>query len=136
MTVVLDTNVLLPAIPPKSSTHHIISNLILNKFQLVVTTDILLEYEEVIARKMGGLVADNFMKALIKLPSVKRIDKYFFWNLIEKDPDDNKFVDCAVAANADYLVSEDSDFNVLKNVPFPKVNLIRQQIFLQMLTLP
>jgi predicted nucleic acid-binding protein len=41
-----------------------------------------------------------------------------------KDADDNKFVDCAVASNADYLVTHDRDFDVLKNVPFPKVKII------------
>ena len=83
---------------------------------------------------MGGQVADNFLKALIKLPAVHRIEKFFFWNLISNDPDDNKFVDCAIAANADYLVSEDNEFNILHKINFPKVNLIGQQDFLKILS--
>ena len=38
--------------------------------------------------------------------------------------DDNKFVDCAIAANAKCIVSEDNHFNVLKFIPFPKVEVI------------
>ena len=34
---------------------------------------------------------------------IKNIEKYYNWNLIKNDPDDNKFVDCAVAANAKYI---------------------------------
>jgi len=44
---------------------------------------------------------------------------------MEKDPDDNKFFDCAVAGNADYIVSEDKHFNILKHIPFPSVNAIK-----------
>jgi predicted nucleic acid-binding protein len=48
---------------------------------------------------------------------------------MEKDPDDNKFFDCAVASNADYLVSEDKHFNILKHIPFPSVNAIKTAEF-------
>ena len=41
----------------------------------------------------------------------------------------NKFVDCAIVANADFIVSEDSHFNVLKSIPFPRVIVKRLQIF-------
>ena len=53
------------------------------------------------------------------------------WNLITADPDDNKFVDCAVAANAKYIVTEDHHFNVLKTVVFPVVNVINIDEFLR-----
>ena len=59
--------------------------------------------------------------------------RYFEWDIIEKDPDDNKFFDCAVAANADYIVSEDKHFNVLKHIPFPSVNVIKTAEFKRLL---
>jgi len=46
------------------------------------------------------------------------------WNLITADPDDNKFVDCAVSANATYLVTNDRHFNVLRGIDFPIINVI------------
>ena len=52
-------------------------------------------------------------------------------NLITADPDDNKFVDCAFAAGADYLVSEDSHFNVLNKISFPQLNLVTLDEFMQ-----
>ena len=47
--------------------------------------------------------------------------------------DDNKFVDCAIAANADYLVTNDRDFSVLKKVEFPKIILIKIDEFIKVL---
>lgn len=39
--------------------------------------------------------------------------------------DDNKFVDCAIAANAQFIVTEDHHYDVLKTIDFPKVNIIK-----------
>ena len=52
------------------------------------------------------------------------ITPYFRWNLISVDLDDNKFVDCALNAGADFIVTNDKHFNVLKNIDFPKINVI------------
>ena len=61
----------------------------------------------------------NTLELLIKDEST---EIHYNWRLITIDPDDNKFIDCAVAANADYLVTNDKHFNVLKEIDFPKVN--------------
>lgn len=45
------------------------------------------------------------MQFLERSPDVVCITKYFYWNLIANDPDDDKFVDCAIAANADIIVT-------------------------------
>lgn len=74
------------------------------------------------------------VKALENSPDVLYISKYFFWNLITSDPDDNKFVDCAVAANADFIVTNDRHFKVLKKIPFPAVRVISADDFLEILT--
>ena len=47
----------------------------------------------------------------------------------------SKFVDCAIIANADYIVSNDGHFDVLKNIDFPKVNVISSKDFLRHLEL-
>lgn len=50
------------------------------------------------------------------------------------DPDDNKFVDCAIASNADFIVTEDRHFQLLKDVPFPRVNVIGIEEFKEVLS--
>ena len=53
-----------------------------------------------------------------------RFDPHFSFGLITTDADDNKFVDCAIVANAHFIVTEDKHFNVLKNIEFPHVDVI------------
>lgn len=42
---------------------------------------------------------------------------------------DRKFVDCAFAGNVDFLVTNDKHFNSLKNLDFPKINVLTIQEF-------
>ena len=65
-------------------------------------------------------------------PNSFPVDAHFHWNLITHDPDDNKFVDCAIVANADFIVSEDRHFKELENVKFPKVIVVRLEEFARM----
>lgn len=58
---------------------------------------------------------------------------YYHFDLIVSDPDDNKFVDCALIANADYIVSDDSHFNVLCEIPFPPIRLLKLKEFARLL---
>ena len=53
--------------------------------------------------------------------------------MIRLDPDDDKFVDCAIASNADFIVTHDKHFNVLKDIDFPKVQTVNLTQFQQML---
>lgn len=53
---------------------------------------------------------------------------------IVNDPDDDKFMDLAVAGNADFLVTNDRHFNVLAQTTFPLVNAIKAEAFLGILT--
>ncbi len=73
--------------------------------------------------------AQAVVDLLVDLPNLNQTNKYFFWQLIETDPHDNKFVDCAIAANADYIVSEDRHFRALKNIEFPKVEVLTIEEF-------
>ncbi len=129
MKVVLDTNILLVSFSAKSPLHWIWRGLLENRFTLCVTTDILLEYEEVISRHINPAVASAVLDAITDLPNLQYVTKHIFWLLIEQDPDDNKFVDCAIACNAKYLVSEDKHFKVLATIPFPKVEVIGVEEF-------
>ncbi|MBL7791271.1 MAG: PIN domain-containing protein [Saprospiraceae bacterium] len=98
-----------------------------------MTSDILNEYEEVFQRKANAQVAALALDVLEILPNLVLVNKYYFWHLISVDPDDNKFVDCAIAANADFIVTDDRHFQVLEDVEFPKVKIISSSAFLKML---
>lgn len=129
MKVVIDTNCLLVSISPFSKYHWLFENIINENITLFVTTEILAEYSEIFGNKLSIDVANKAIKTLLELPNVKPIYIHYHFSLIYTDPDDNKFVDCAVAANVDYLVTNDKHFNVLKDIPFPKINIVKLEEF-------
>jgi putative PIN family toxin of toxin-antitoxin system len=133
MIVVLDANVLLVSIPPKSIYRPIIDALIDGEFRLILSNDILSEYIEVLERKSNAIVANNIAEMLLNLDNLKRVEVFFEWKLIDKDPDDNKYADAAIVGSADFIVTNDQHFNILKSVDFPKVNVIGVDEFLSLI---
>jgi len=91
---------------------------------LCVNTEILNEYEEILAKKTTSEIAHNIIEAIARLHTTEFLDVYYHFGLIRTDVDDNKFVDCAIAANAEYIVTNDSHFNVLKQIDWPHVTII------------
>lgn len=130
--IVLDTNVLLVCISDKSELHWIFKGLLNQEYVLCVTTDILNEYAEIIERHMVNSASEAVLGVLENLANVHFITIYYKFNLL-KDSDDNKFVDCAISGNAEFIVSHDKDFNLLKNIEFPKVEVLDVQEFKQKL---
>jgi uncharacterized protein len=121
--LVLDTNIWVIALSEYSEYHWLVREIVGGRISLSLTTDILLEYEEVLTRRYSASVAQTLVAALPDLPTVRLIHSYFRWRCITVDPDDNKFIDCAIAAGADALVTEDSHFAVVKSQQFPLVQV-------------
>ncbi len=131
LRVVLDTNVLLISIARKSKYRPIFDSLLEGKFQAVISNEILSEYVEIIERKANAIVAHNIAESITNLSNVEKIEISYKWNLIQSDPDDNKFVDCAIAGRVQYIVTNDNHFNILNKIPYPKVDIISIQDFLE-----
>jgi len=131
--VVLDTNCLLASISSRSEFFIVWRGLHEGRYTLCVSNDILAEYEEIIAQKATPTVAKHVVDALVDSDFVEFVDPQFRLGLIRKDPDDNKFVDCAFAANAAFIVSNDHHFDVLESIDFPKILVLRLQQFAALL---
>lgn len=126
MRLVIDTNCLLASVPQKSSYRWLYDAVLTGGVELVVTTEILLEYEEQLGLFYAPDYAGYILSVIANLPSVIHINPlHFNWLLIGADPDDNKFVDAAIASNSDYVITNDRHFNVLKRIEFPSVTVIR-----------
>ncbi len=123
--IVLDTNIILSSISSKSPYHYILKALFDGYYELYVTTDILLEYEEKITSNFDAELAQTFISALLIKKNVKKIELFFNLNLTDVDKDDNKFVDCAFASNAHFIVTNDKHFNILEKIEFPKIAVIK-----------
>ena len=110
LKIVIDTNVLLVSISKKSQYYWLYKKLLNKEFILCISNDIINEYIEILSEKYNHQVAENIIEILLIAKNVQKITPYFNWNLIIADPHDNKFVDCAIASNADYPVTNDKHF--------------------------
>ena len=123
MRVVIDTNVLLASLPRRGRYRPILNNFISGKHRLLVSTEVLAEYAEIVEQQTTSEISDNVLGLINSLPLTEHIVPSYRWRLVIADPDDNKFTDLAIAGSADVLVTNDKHFNVLATVPFPKVNI-------------
>lgn len=122
MTILLDTNILLVIVLKRSPYRWVYNALREGRFSLIVSTDILEEYEEMLQRFYGTALAEVVLLELLNLPNVYQTAPAFFWTRIRRDPDDNKFVDAYVSGNAELLVSDDGHYRDLFERDFPVIN--------------
>jgi uncharacterized protein len=132
MKVVIDTNIFVMSFSRRSVYHDVFKSIVDGRYTLVVSHEILLEYEEILAVKYGIEATKFFLDLLEELPNVEYVHRFYHFHLL-KDADDDKFIDVAFQSNAKYLVSEDGGFKILKRVKFPKINLIRIHEFMEIL---
>jgi len=126
--VVIDTNVLMVSISRRSALYWLYAAFLEDKFLLCVTNAIMTEYAEIMTRHMGADFCDTVLDLIQSAPNTRLISPTYRFNLL-LDPDDNKFVDCAIVANAVCIVSHDRDFRVLQTIDFPKVNIVDTRQF-------
>ncbi len=124
MNIVLDTNSLIMSIAPKSPYRKVWDAFLRGDYYLCVSNEIIEEYAEVLGRNISPAVSEAIVYAILTRPNVIRKNPHFSFGLIEADKDDNKFVDCAIASDAKCIVTEDNHFNILKTIPFPKVEVV------------
>jgi putative PIN family toxin of toxin-antitoxin system len=124
MVVVIDTNCLLASIPPKGNHYWLYLAFKAQRFQWLISNEIMTEYEERLVWRYSEKIANIVLDALSVAPNIIFNEPYFKWNLVENDPDDNKFADLTISGNADYLVTNDKHFNPLKILDFPQINIV------------
>ena len=100
------------SIAPRSPYRKVWNAFLSGDYNLCVSNEIIEEYSEVLSRNISPQVSEAIVYAILTRPNVIRKDPHYTFALIEADKDDNKFVDCAIAANAKCIVTED----VLKHI--------------------
>ena len=119
MIIVLDTNALVQVFGARSPFLPLQETILDGRVALAFSTSIMLEYEEVLTRYGGPTRWPRVWKTLELTgqlyDNLRCVEPAYHWRLIATDPDDDKFADCAVAAEAKWIVTEDAHFDVLKN---------------------
>ena len=131
--IVLDTNSLIMSISAKGLYNRVWQGFLNYEYILCITNEIIEEYLEVMARNINRHLAESIVYAILTRENIRKVDPHYHFRLIKSDEDDNKFVDCAIAANATYIVTEDHHFNVLKEISFPAIDVINIEEFIKVL---
>lgn len=99
-----------------------------------MSNEVVLEYEEILISKVGAVVANNIINAILASQYTVFINPQNRYHLIESDPDDNKFVDCAINAKAKYIVTQDRHYDVVRFNPKFDFTAVDIDYFLNMLS--
>ena len=118
MIVCIDTNVLPGMFGRAETLLPLRRGLLARRFTWALSTEILLEYEEIVAREMGAGAVERLMQFIEFVEQargvIRRVSPSFRFQLITGDADDNKFADCAIAADADFIITEDRHFDAMR----------------------
>ncbi len=139
MRVVIDTNILVSAhIAPSGSPAQVLDAWIRKQIRLLISPAILAEYERILRRpriaSRHGLSPSEISAViddLRELGTIVHVTSQL--NVITQDPTDNKFIECAVDGEAEYIVS--GDHHLLTLGVYNGIQIVRPDVFLMLLVL-
>lgn len=139
MRIVVDTNVLFSGfISRESYTANVIDSWIAKNFEPTVSSEIIQEYCEVMVRdKFSALGTTeerlNLIHMMLSFEHVVLVDPKEKICLIEDDPKDNIFIECALAGECKFIVS--GDHHLLKLKEYKDIKIVIAKEFINTLQL-
>ena len=128
MKAVFDTNVLVASFLTEGICTKLLTRARKNQFHLLISPDILREFDRVLAKKFSSSAQQIKEANQIILEAAYLVTPPT--SLVKgvcRDPDDDMILSCAVTAKADYLVSGDSDLLDLKK--FQGIKIVSPKTF-------
>jgi len=119
-----DTNVLISALFWRGNPYRILRLGIEGRIKLIISGEIIEEVRDVLRKEEKFELTEGEIEAyctLLKNHS-KQVNPSKKLELIVKDPEDNKFLECAIEGKADYIVSGDSHLLELRE--YEGINII------------
>jgi predicted nucleic acid-binding protein len=95
MKVIIDTNTIISIIPRNSKYNSVFVDLVKGKYSITITTEIYLEYEEILLQKSNPIAAKAFFDFLINSKHVETITVFYYWRLITIDPRRQQICRCS-----------------------------------------
>lgn len=128
--LVLDTNTLISALGWKGKPHQVLGMCMRKQVELVLSPPIIEELEVVMSYPKFDFSEEMKREFLTELIECSRIvspaEKV---QVVANDPEDNKFVECAIAGEANYIVSGDSHLLSLRE--YRGIHIINASDFLK-----
>ena|SRR3989344_1789085 len=127
MSVVLDTNTLISAIVWDGSiSEKMLTEFIKNKTKIYISLQILAEFQKILKREFKyddeqilNITGQVLAFSILIEPTIKL-------NVVEDDPDDNMFIECALTAKAKYIITMDE--HLLKIEEYENIKIITPRI--------
>jgi uncharacterized protein len=133
MIVCIDTNTLLQGRVAAHRYFPIMDAIVSGRLTWAVSNRVLTEYAEILTRLSGAAAwasVSRLMDLLDTSGNLISISPHYQFHVIAGDPDDNAFTDCAIAAHADYVITEDRHFAPLADAGY-KPQPITPQDFIE-----
>ena len=128
----LDTNVLISAVVYGGNPREILQAAISGTIDVSISEALIQEMQDVLQRPQFGLSIQFVQNTIAELNSVAEwVVPQKHVHLIEDDPSDNMVLDCAVAAEADYIVT--GDHHLLRHVELGNLKIINPEEFVRIL---
>ncbi len=127
MNIVIDTNVIISGIFFGGYPRKILETVADKQISAYATTEIINEYYEIIdemIKRKQGRINNSVLSQLVS--KLKIIQSSSSINIC-RDPDDNKFIECAIDANALYIISGDKD--LLDIQKFNNIQIVNAKSF-------
>jgi putative PIN family toxin of toxin-antitoxin system len=129
--VVLDSNIYISGIIFSGNPRKIIDLVIEGKIKLCISSDILIEIKEVLERDKFGFSSDITQQIILEIESLSEfITPTKKHSAVKRDAGDNIIIDCAVEADADYIITGDDDLLSLKK--YKRIKIINAGDFIKL----
>jgi len=122
--LVLDTSTLVSGFLFHGNERALLRQIAEQKHELFTSKEILQEFSEVIARpkfKLHSVEQNQIVKSFLGIAKI--VEPKDTVKIVRDDPDDDKILECALACNADYIVSGDHHLLDLKQ--FNSIPIVR-----------
>ena len=135
MRAVLDTNVLISSVISTGVPHEIVIKGVSSEYQIVVSVATLTEFRDTLLKypekfQMDGGDVQQEVETIRYFAEFVDPDEEI--TAVEDDPDDDKFLEAAVAGNVDYIVS--GDRHLLDLDSFQGIEIVEPRAFYERLT--
>jgi putative PIN family toxin of toxin-antitoxin system len=129
VVAVFDTNILISAFIGRGAPFDAMDAVFEGKIRLVISPDLLLEFEDVVSRPKFKYSEKHIRGILtIVFKVAKLVEPDFSVNLVKDDPSDNRVIEAAISGKAKYIVTGDSHLLSLGEVEDIKIVSVKDFI--------
>ena len=133
ITAVYDTNILISAFIGRGAPHKVLDAVYAGKVKLVISPDMLIEFEDVVSRPKFKYSEKNIRRILTVIFKVSKVvEPDFSVDIVKEDPSDNRVIEAAISGKVQYIVTGDSHLLSLKNVE--NIKIVSAKEFLKILS--